>query len=147
MTAGLFYGKRINFYVFYHTSIPMVATARMGITKPQLIDFMNNANVAVRSRNTKKLVQSSATNSRRPSMADPPKPTRRPSRDVAPAHLSSKDNDPNPFARKRSSFDDSKNAAGIASGPRKSFDKGGSGSTRKSFDKSSSAKEIPKAEA
>lgn len=129
LRKGVFYGKRINFYVFFHTSIPMTATARGGITKPQLIDFLNNANVAVRSRDTKKSRQVS----RRPSRDEPPKPSRRPSQDIAPAHLSSKDNDPNPFARRHPSGEALGKASGIAQ--RRSFDNGPTSTARKSFDK------------
>lgn len=48
--VGVFFGKRVNFYVFYHSAIPLIAKARGGIKTKELIDFLINANVAARSR-------------------------------------------------------------------------------------------------
>lgn len=145
MGQGVFFGKRIDFYVFYHSAIPLVAKARNGIKTKELIDFLNNANVAARARDIKKRGQDNAKLSRRPSKDNTPAAVkRRPSRDLPPAHLSSKDNDPNPFARRRPSSEKAPTAAAsrrsFENGPRRSFDKG----ARTSFDKSSSAAEIPK---
>jgi hypothetical protein len=52
---GVFFDKRINFYVFRTEAIPKIASARGGMSVSQLITFLNNANVAVRNRDAKKL--------------------------------------------------------------------------------------------
>lgn len=143
MGQGVFYGKRINFYVFYHSVIPVVAKARNGIKTKELVEFLNNANIAGRARDIKRRAEDPGQLSRRPSRDQAPGAAkRRPSYDIPPAQLSSKSNDPNPFSRRRPSSD--KIPTGRASfdnDTRKSFDKGLS----ESVNMSSSVTKIPSA--
>lgn len=51
---GVFFGKRINFFNFRQVALPLVAHARGAMEIKHLIEFLNNANVAVRNRDEHK---------------------------------------------------------------------------------------------
>jgi hypothetical protein len=48
--SGVFFGKRINFYNFRNVALQLVARARGAMDIKHLIEFLNNANVAVRNK-------------------------------------------------------------------------------------------------